>query len=174
MPAVSGHRSNRQVKYTLPTDSADRKNIPLAEGVLAYFPAALAGVARVSKAGNDKHNPGEPLHHARGKSSDHADCIVRHLVDVLDLLSAVKHARARELITPALLNEVNQLAWRALALSQEIHEKYGDAPLAPNAVEEAKPEDIKPGKITLIPNGGDVYFSGAVPRYYGKNYDNQY
>jgi hypothetical protein len=38
-------------------------------------------VAELSRAGNEKHNPGEELHHARGKSNDHADCILRHLVD---------------------------------------------------------------------------------------------
>ena len=37
--------------------------------------AALAEVARVSKAGNDQHNPGQPLHWARDKSADHADCV---------------------------------------------------------------------------------------------------
>lgn len=40
------------------SDSEARKNIPLAEGLLWYFPNALAEVARLSKTGNDKHNPG--------------------------------------------------------------------------------------------------------------------
>ena len=66
---------------TLTTDSQERKGVPLARGVLDYFPAALAEVARLSKAGNDKHNPGEEMHHARGKSTDHADCILRHLTE---------------------------------------------------------------------------------------------
>ncbi|MCD6672976.1 MAG: hypothetical protein LT106_08970 [Burkholderiaceae bacterium] len=126
---------------TLPTDSAERKEYPLHDGCLAYFPAALAGVARHSKAGNDKHNPGEPLHHARGKSMDHKDCILRHLMDLGDLLSAYER-RARVLAcTPRnyrmynqrILDEANALAWRALALSQEIHERIGGAPQAPGA-----------------------------------------
>src|SRR5690348_15140244 len=66
---------------TLPTDSGARKDIPLARGLLDYFPAALARVAELSRIGNEKHNPGEDLHHARGKSGDHADCILRHLVE---------------------------------------------------------------------------------------------
>ncbi len=122
----------------------------MADGLLAYFPAALAGVARVSKQGNDKHNPGEPLHHARGKSRDHANCIVRHLVDVQDLVSWLsRHSlesatvagwpEAYAVQAPrnkyALLEEVSYLAWRALALSQELHEKYGGAPMAPGARE---------------------------------------
>ncbi len=100
----------------LPVGSAERKAIPMARGLLDYFPAALAAVAEVSKAGNDKHNPGEDLHHARGKSMDHADCIVRHLVDrgTLDPDDGLRHSA--------------KVAWRALALLQEELEAAG-APL---------------------------------------------
>lgn len=116
---------------TLPADSEARKGIPLLSGCLRYFPAALAGVARWSKIGNDKHNPGEPLHHARGKSADHGDCIVRHLTDIQDLLVVID--RSGNLNTQAVLDEVSALCWRALALSQEMHERFGGAPLAPGA-----------------------------------------
>lgn len=123
-------RSNES-KMTLPTDSNERKEYPLFRGVLRYFPAALAGIANISKRGNDKHNPGEEMHHARNKSPDQADCIVRHLIDIEDLLAA--QARGDITITKeAILIEVNQMAWRALAFSQEIHEKLG-APMAPGA-----------------------------------------
>lgn len=116
---------------TLPTDSNDRKNYPLLSGCLKYFPAALASVANVSKLGNDKHNPGEPLHHAREKSTDHGDCIARHLMDTEDLLSAFSQDNST--ISPdQILLEVSQLAWRALAYSQILHERFG-APLAPGA-----------------------------------------
>lgn len=103
-------------KNTLPAESAARKNIPLARGLLDYFPAALAEVAAVSKAGNDKHNPGQEMHHARGKSMDHADCIMRHLVDrgQLDPEDGLRHSA--------------KVAWRALALLQEELEAAG-APL---------------------------------------------
>jgi hypothetical protein len=126
-------------KLTLGTDSDDRKNIPLHSGCYAYFAAALAGVARHSKIGNDKHNPGEPLHHSRGKSADHADCIARHLMDIADMRARkVVHTteETAALLTEAnaaLLTEANALAWRALALSQELHEQFGGAPLAPGA-----------------------------------------
>jgi hypothetical protein len=105
-----------KLKPTLPVGSAERKNVPLARGLLDYFPAALAAVAAVSKAGNDKHNPGEDLHHARGKSSDHADCILRHLVDrgTIDPDDGHRHSA--------------KVAWRALALLQEELEADG-APL---------------------------------------------
>jgi len=118
--------------FTLPTDSADRKNYPLLSGVIRYFPAALAGIALTSKLGNDKHNPGEPLHHARGKSTDHGDCVIRHLMDVQDLLAMDERGALTPKGVDDLLLEVSSMAWRALALSQELHEKYG-APLAPGA-----------------------------------------
>lgn len=104
---------------TLPKSSAARKNIPVTTGVLDYFPAAIAEVARVSKAGNDKHNPGEPMHWARGKSMDHADCIARHLLErgTLDG-DGMRHSA--------------MLAWRALALLQQELEEAG-APLARGA-----------------------------------------
>lgn len=65
----------------LPTDAAARKDVPITTGVLDYFPDAIAEVALLSKVGNEQHNPGQPLHWAREKSTDHADCIVRHLME---------------------------------------------------------------------------------------------
>lgn len=108
---------------TFPLDSAARKALPVVTGVLDYFPAALAEVARVSKHGNDKHNPGEPLHHARGKSMDHADAIGRHLIDRggIDADTGMRHSA--------------ELAWRALALLQQELEDAGIAPLPRGAVE---------------------------------------
>lgn len=107
-------------RQTLPDESAARKAIPLATGVLDYFPAALVAVAEVSKAGNDKHNPGQDLHHARGKSMDHADSIARHLIDrgLTDPGTGLRHSA--------------ELAWRALALLQQELEDAG-APMARGA-----------------------------------------
>lgn len=92
----------------------------MAEGVLWYFPAALAEIARVSKAGNDQHNPGQPMHHARGKSTDHADCILRHLAD-----AGLKDSDG--------LRHTAKVAWRALALLQEELERDEGAPMPRNA-----------------------------------------
>lgn len=103
----------------LPTDPKARKNLPLVRGLLDYFPAALAAIADVSRVGNDQHNPGEPMHHARGKSSDHADCIVRHLMD-------------RGTVDTDGLRHAAKAAWRVLALLQEELEAAG-APLARGA-----------------------------------------
>lgn len=103
-------------KTTLPTAAEDRKNIPIISGVLDYFTSALAEVAKVSKAGNDQHNPGQPLHWARRKSSDHADCIGRHLSE-------------RGTVDTDGQRHSAKLAWRALALLQEELEAEG-APIS--------------------------------------------
>ncbi len=77
--AAKFHKANPSL--ALPTDPKARKQTPIYSGVLRYFPKALAEVARVSYAGNEQHNPGEPLHWAREKSTDQHDCIVRHLLE---------------------------------------------------------------------------------------------
>lgn len=96
-------------------DSAKRKNFPLTTGLLDYFPDACAAVAEVSYLGNQKHNPGQPMHHARGKSMDHADCIGRHLIERGGFDGPLRHSAA--------------LAWRALALLQEELEMELSLPL---------------------------------------------
>lgn len=63
---------------TLPDDPKERKRFPVATGVLDYFPDAIVAVAEVSYIGNEQHNPGMPLHWARGKSTDEADTMIRH------------------------------------------------------------------------------------------------
>lgn len=68
-------------KLNLPTDSKARKRIPVVTGLLDYFPKACAAVSEISVIGNEQHNPGQPLHWSRDKSTDHADCIGRHLID---------------------------------------------------------------------------------------------
>ncbi|MGH8171830.1 MAG: dATP/dGTP diphosphohydrolase domain-containing protein [Rhodanobacteraceae bacterium] len=105
---------------TLPSDASARNEYPMADGLLYYFPSALAAVARVSKIGNDQHNPGEPMHHARGKSTDHENKIIRHLVDAGTLdTDGTRHSA--------------KVAWRALALLQEELEREEGAPLPRNA-----------------------------------------
>jgi len=86
----------------MPTDPAERKGHPIVRGMLDYFPDACAKVAELSRIGNDQHNPGQPMHWARDKSTDHADCIVRHLID-----------RGKR-DSDGVLHDV-KVAWRALA-----------------------------------------------------------
>ncbi len=92
------------------TDSATRKLMPVATGCLAYFPDALLCVSFVSKVGNDKHNPGEPLHWAKEKSQDEPDAEVRHMLDFL-------RGDAPDPGLEALgdLGHLASKAWRALA-----------------------------------------------------------
>ena len=89
----------------LSTDSKERKNTPITSGVLDYFPLAIAEVAKASKAGNDQHHQGKPLFWDKTVSTDHADCIGRHLIDrgTFDT-DGIRHSA--------------KLAWRALALLQ--------------------------------------------------------
>lgn len=93
----------------------DRKSKPLFSGVMMYFPDALLAISEHSKRGNAKHNPGEPMRWAKEKSTDQADCIARHLIDIGPNWDAVDselgslHATA--------------LAWRALALLQTVLER---------------------------------------------------
>lgn len=88
--------------------------MPVYSGCVAYFPLALAEVARLSRHGNDKHNPGQPLHWSRSKSSDHLDCIARHLLE------------CGQVDDDGFLHDV-KVAWRALAnLQLKMEECGGD------------------------------------------------
>ncbi len=89
----------------LPEAAQERKKYPMARGLLDYFPLACAEVAHVSMVSNEQHNPGEEMHWARAKSDDHADCIVRHLVD-------------RGRVDSDGLRHSAKVAWRALAMLQ--------------------------------------------------------
>lgn len=91
---------------TLTADDVQRKATPLATGCLDYFPDALAAVAELSALANERHNPGEPMHWSKEKSTGHADSLLRHLVDrgKWDLEGYVKPVR-----------HSTEVAWRALA-----------------------------------------------------------
>ena len=91
---------------SLPEGAKERKQFPIASGFLDYFPDAIAAVAHLSWKGNEQHNPGQPLHWARGKSGDEADTLLRHFLqrgtkDVDGIRHSVK------------------VAWRALAMLQK-------------------------------------------------------
>lgn len=89
----------------------------MADGLLDYFPNALAAVAEVSRIGNDQHNPGQPMHWARGKSTDHANKILRHLVD-----RGKKDGKG--------VRHSAYVAWRALAQLQEEIEQQEGVPMS--------------------------------------------
>ena len=106
----------KAVNAVLPSGAADRKKIPLSSGVLDYFTSAIVEVAKVSHAGNEQHNPGQPLHWSRGKSRDHADTMLRHFTErgTIDTDGARHSAK---------------MVWRALAILQEEMEAAG-APMS--------------------------------------------
>lgn len=116
------NRRNTSRTQSLPEASADRKKVPLFSGVMAYFPDALVELARLSKVGNDKHNPGGPLSWSRGKSNDHADCLMRHLLDhgTMTMENGIEFSHTA------------MMAWRGLAMLQMEMEAAG-APIARGA-----------------------------------------
>jgi len=101
-------------------NSAQRKMLPVASGVLDYFPDALSAVAYVSYLGNQKHNPGEPLHWVRGKSGDHIDCAARHML------------RRTELDADGIM-EAAEMVWRSLAWLQLEIERAHKLPPSPGS-----------------------------------------
>jgi hypothetical protein len=83
----------------------ERKAHPIFTGVLKYFPDALMAVAELSRVGNEQHNPGQPLHWAKEKSTDEGDALVRHQLDAGTFdTDGVRHSA--------------KVAWRALAQLQ--------------------------------------------------------
>jgi hypothetical protein len=114
-PMQAGAPGGPKRKRLIDTTSEERKTFPMARGLLDYFPDALAAVAQLSFIGSQKHNIGEEMHHARGKSTDHADCVLRHLVNRGGFDGEYRESTC--------------LAWRALALLQEELEREFNLPL---------------------------------------------
>tara|TARA_Y100000593_G_scaffold53873_1_gene100808 strand:- start:771 stop:1061 length:291 start_codon:yes stop_codon:yes gene_type:complete len=89
-------------------DKEKRKQLPVYSGVLKYFPDAIAEVSKVSRAGNEQHNPNKPLHWDRSKSTDELDALTRHLLEAGKIdTDGIRHSA--------------KIAWRALSnLQKEI------------------------------------------------------
>lgn len=116
---------------TLPTDPAERKKYPIATGVLDYFPDALVAVAHVSYRGNEQHNPGQPLHWARGKSMDQDDTLLRHMLERGKFDTDGQRHSAK-------------IAWRALAMLQlEIEADQQQVAVPPTNVAVAATERVR-------------------------------
>lgn len=103
----------KELSTRLPVDAAARKKVPVYSGVINYFPDALIAIAKVSYAGNEQHNAGQPLHWSRGKSADHEDTLVRHLLEK-GTVDTDGHRHSAK------------MAWRALAILQLELEKERD------------------------------------------------
>ena len=100
----------------LPTSSKERKQIPIFSGFLSYFPDAVAAVAAHSFQSNEQHNPGEPLHWAREKSTDQLDALARHLTEL-----AMLGENPRLSVKIQLLKAI---VWRAMAELQLTLEEW--------------------------------------------------
>jgi Domain of unknown function (DUF5664) len=93
---------------SLPTDRDARNALPVWDGCIAYFPDCWAEIAKVSVLGNKQHGLGAKLHFARDISTDHANKVMRHMLDhqagnVMDTDGSMHLAKA---------------AWRCLAALQ--------------------------------------------------------
>jgi hypothetical protein len=94
------------VKYGRPAIRLDPPELD--RRVLRRFPNALMAVAELSRIGNEQHNPGEPMHWAKEKSTDEPDALLRHLAERGTLDTDGQRHSAK-------------VAWRALAgLQREI------------------------------------------------------
>lgn len=135
----------------IPQDDQTRKDSPMFRGLLGYFPAALFEVAAHSLDSDRKHNPGneDGPTWARGKSADHEDTILRHLIDAgprrtskawTFLKSAIGLAPKGSSAKDARRYHLRCIAWRALALLQEDCEADGALP-GVSSVPAAPPEE---------------------------------
>ena len=93
----------------LPTDAKGRKAVPVYTGFVKYFPDAIVAVAELSAVANEQHNPGQPVHWAKEKSTDEKDALMRHLIDDVNTpydTDGIMHA--------------TKVAWRAMANLQRL------------------------------------------------------
>ncbi len=74
------HSSQPSVQR-LPLEAKARKALQLYTFMFNYFPDAWLAMVAVARAGNEQHNPGEPLHWAREKSTDQMNAAFNHLFD---------------------------------------------------------------------------------------------
>lgn len=93
---------------SLPDDRDARNALPVWDGVIAYFPDTWVEIAKVSVLGNKQHGLGEKLHFNREVSTDHANKVMRHMLD---------HAAGKVLDSDGTYH-LAKAAWRALAALQ--------------------------------------------------------
>lgn len=144
---------------TLPVEDKARKAIPLWDGCIMYFPKALMAVAEVSRIGNEQHNPGEPLHWAKDKSTDQKNTAIRHMVDHdTGLIRDTDGAR-----------HLAKAAWRVLAWleteieAEDARAKRGEKELRQNGEEEGGGEGAPtpPQQSSLPQEASNVNQTGS-------------
>lgn len=114
--AVQGAPKVRQV--SLPEDPEERNQMCIFDGFMAYFPNAMAEVAKLSYAATQQHHPDEPMHWDRSKSTDHLNKIGRHMIDA-------------GLVDDKGQRHSTMVAWRAMANLQEELERDLGLPPSP-------------------------------------------
>lgn len=128
--------NNKNGRFIDTLTSAERKQFPMATGLVDYAPDALAAISHISYLGNEKHNSGQPLHHAREKSGDHPDCVLRHISTRFD----VDPAYAGDILAPVF--HKSEAAWRAIMDLQETMERVYNLSPAPGARYPGEPADV--------------------------------
>ena len=131
----------------LPRNAKARKEIPIYSGFISYFPDAIAAVASHSFQSNEQHNPGEPLHWARDKSTDQMDALSRHLTEL---------PQAENLIEDIQL--LKAIVWRAMAQLQlkcEQRNAMENAVSSSIAVQQAEDAAFDKSELTRVYMEGD-------------------
>jgi len=142
---------------TLPTDDKSRKALPIFTWLTEYFPDAIVELVKVSVAGNEQHNPGEPLHWARGKSMNQLDTAFRHMWD---------HKLGTKRDTDGQYH-LAKTAWRALAELQLTIEADRAKPVVLPEIGAGPDVKVSPGRTDIyhacLPNAAGLPGCGAAP-----------
>jgi hypothetical protein len=120
-------------------DKTRKGEWPVWDYMFKYFPLAWLEEVRVAVLGNKQHNPGQPLHWAREKSTDQLNTAFRHQFDYAE-------AKARGVVVPRDRDGKAQLAqaiWRLKAqlqldLEEEARQRAGapvPSPLPDDSIE---------------------------------------
>ena len=141
---------------SLPQDDSTRKMIRAFQGFVSYFPDAIALVAYLSKAANEQHNPGQPMHWAKEKSTEELDSLMNH---ILDIACKGELSQDSDLVLDAV-----KVAWRGMANLQRLADKHGMdtlmslmlGPKTPAADHTVNPDDVVWYNACLTP-GCDIH-----------------
>lgn len=113
---------------SLPSEDRLRKQVRAFMGFVKYFPDAIAMCAILSKVANDQHNPGQPMHWAKEKSTEELDSLMNHLIDIASKGELSQDADG--------IYDAVKVFWRAGANLQRLADKHGAEVLIANMLKE--------------------------------------